>query len=107
MSKWYCYSGEVKGPYYNTKQAAETACGPDEKPRPIHNDVCPDVIDVEGAVVDDDDAGDDTEDFAEYSDWKHSDLKAEAENRGIADSVDMRYKAEIIQALEADDERGD
>jgi len=96
MSKWYCYSGAVEGPFYNTKQEARDQCGPDETPRPINNDVCPDVVDVAGGVVDDD-SGDD------YSDWSHDDLKAEADARGIADDVDLRSKQPIIDALEADD----
>ena len=94
MSKWYCYSGSVEGPYYNTKAEARANCGPDETARPIHNDVCPDVIDVEGGVVDESD---------DYSEWGHDELKTEAEQRGLADDVDLRSKQSIVDALEADD----
>ena len=96
MSKWYCYSGSVDGPYYNSKAEARANCGPDETARPIHNDVCPDVIDVEGGVVEDE-----TDD--DYSEWSHDELKTEAEHRGLADGVDLRSKQPIVDALEADD----
>jgi len=94
MTQFYCYSGSVEGPFYDTREEAAEQCGDGETPRPIADSVVgsfDDIVDVEGGVVESD--GDN------YADWSHDELKAEAEERGIADEIDLRSKDSIVQAL--------
>jgi len=103
MTQYYCYSGEVEGPFYDTRERAREECGDGETARPIADSVVAefddDVIDVEGGPVDDG-GGRDGDD---YADWSHDDLKAEAEQRGLADDIDLREKGTIVAALNDDD----
>jgi len=95
MTQYYCYSGAVEGPFYDTREEAAAECGEDETARPIADSVVSafdDVVDVEGGVVEQGDDGD-------YSEWSHDELKAEAERRGIADEIDLRSKERIVAAL--------
>jgi len=94
MTQFYCYSGAVEGPFYDTREEAAERCGDGETPRPIDESVVgsfDDIVDVEGSVVES--GGDD------YADWSHDELKAEAEERGIAEEIDLRSKDAIVQAL--------
>jgi len=93
MTQFYCYSGDVEGPFYDTREEAAEHCDDGETPRPIDESVVgsfDDIVDVEGGVVE---SGDD------YAEWSHDELKAEAEERGIADEIDLRSKDSIVQAL--------
>jgi len=102
MTQFYCYSGSVEGPFYDTREEAAEHCDEHETPRPIDDSVVgsfDDIVDVEGGVVESDDSGHEPDDD-NYADWSHDELKAEAEERGIADEIDLRSKDAIVQALE-------
>jgi len=95
MTQYYCYSGAVEGPFYDTREEAAKHCDDHETPRPIADSVVggfDDIVDVEGGVVE--------SDSDDYAEWSHDELKAEAEQRGIADDTDLRSKDSIVQALE-------
>ena len=100
MTQYYCYSGAVEGPFYDTREEAAAECGEDETARPIADSVVSafdDVVDVEGGVVESD--ADDVVDADVLGEWSHDELKAEAERRGIADEIDLRSKESIVAAL--------
>lgn len=85
-SYWYAYdkTGRVSEPFYDTREEAREACGDGEVPRP-----------VAASVVDTDDEGA----VEPYEQLGHDELKAEAEERGIAEETDLRSKEAVIEAL--------
>jgi len=94
MTQFYCYSGEVEGPFYESEQQAREQAKESETVRPISDSVVGEfdnIVDVEGGVVE--------SDADDYAEWSHDELKAEAEERGIADEIDLRSKDSIVQAL--------
>lgn len=100
-TKWYSYDGSVSGPYYDTKQEAREHCEEGETIRPIDDSVRPDIVDVEGGVVDD---GGDEGDDGPYADLTQDDLREEVKARGLGDDVDMRSKEMMRAALRDDDD---
>lgn len=92
MTHWYCYSGSVEGPFFETKQEAREALSEGERLRPIADSL------VELREADDEEQ--ESEDAPDYSSMSHDELKAEAKARGIAEETDLRTKETIIEALQ-------
>ena len=62
-----------------------------------------DAHDVEFDEVEDSDAGDEDDD-RDLEELSHEDLKDVAEERGVADEIDLRSKQSIIDGLESESE---
>jgi hypothetical protein len=90
---WYAYdkTGQPTEPFYETREEAREACGEDELVRPVTAEFVDTDTEDDGGVE-------------PYAELGHDELKQEAEERGIADDIDLRSKDAVIEALREYDE---